>query len=518
MSLTAASVVPGLKIGDLLWCREGKVWWPAMITYDPKLVLYYKTTKKVVSAYHVQYFGIQATRGWIAISSTKVLDDPKEHLLPQNGLSNRRRKELKVALEEVSEAIKLDIKARKLQFIFNYSLVSEKSKSCKSEATAGKETKDSFVVGTSSENQCSKHKSQKESTKPPALTRRSTARNAFQDRHSSLATKRQLDRSTGLDDEPPLKKFAMELQPMDNGSEISVPSAILTPPSSAGEEEKSSSSSSSSSAPGQHSRKRKPARSRKKSCVSRTCTLKDGVCAICSDRDTGLLLCEGVCQLTFHLDCIGLMQAPSFKFVCDECVMASACCFMCKKPGSLYKCSRPNCSKMYHLECAERNPLFVKKNKSTSFVCPLHSCSRCTSIGAPTTVPEGLLQCVRCPLSLHRSSCLVAGCEALNSFQMVCYRHVRVDSNSKQSLYSHIHLNTCLECGETGSLFCCDFCSATYHEECLDPEDRPEGSNETWLCPNCKVHDLPTYGSMVICKIGTYRYTVCVRTYVHTYV
>ena len=239
-------------------------------------------------------------------------------------------------------------------------------------------------------------------------------------------------------------------------------------------------------------------------------SFKSGVCSICDEEDTDLLVCGGHCYGMFHLDCLGLMQPPTFKFVCDECLVSSSKCFTCGKSNDdneLVKCSKPRCTKLYHLSCIKGNKLFsFDQRKSTSFTCPLHVCARCASIGGSTQTQVGhsnLLQCTMCPLALHKPDCLIAGCEVVNQTHMVCYQHIKITKNSQ--LYSHLNLNTCLDCGKTGSLFCCDVCSAAYHMECLDEDDRPANDSDSWKCPNCAVHDLPVYGSLVLCKFGVWR-------------
>ncbi len=234
------------------------------------------------------------------------------------------------------------------------------------------------------------------------------------------------------------------------------------------------------------------------------------VCSICDCVDTDLLMCTGHCMNSFHLDCLGLVEAPNFKFICDDCLVSSGTCFLCGKAhGEVRKCSRPKCSKLYHLECIQDNKLF-QVGKTSSFVCPLHICAKCSSIGISTVNHSNLLQCIKCPLALHKPDCLVAGCEVIDHSRMLCYQHIKITKNTK--LYSHINLNTCLECGSIGSLYCCDVCSAAYHLECLDEDSRPDSDTNHWKCPSCAVHDLPTYGSLVITKFGVWRCVcVCVR-------
>ncbi len=228
-----------------------------------------------------------------------------------------------------------------------------------------------------------------------------------------------------------------------------------------------------------------------------------GVCAICDEEGTDMLVCNGHCTNMFHVDCLGLMAAPRFKFVCDECVMDAGKCFVCSKPGQLVKCSKSKCPKLYHLSCINNNKLFVFDERKKKFTCALHMCGRCVSIGVADPSSTNLVQCTLCPLALHKTHCLIAGCQLLSPTHMVCYQHLKVTKNER--LYSHINLNTCMDCGLIGSLFCCDVCSAAYHEDCLESEYRPGPDQETWKCPSCLVHDLPTYGALVLCKFGMWR-------------
>ena len=229
------------------------------------------------------------------------------------------------------------------------------------------------------------------------------------------------------------------------------------------------------------------------------------ICSICECEDADLLMCRGYCSSLFHLDCLGLVEKPSFEFVCDECLISAGTCFVCGKAyGEVKQCSKSKCSKLYHPECMKDNKLF--QWEKTSFTCPLHVCAKCASIGGVSSYSiqsKNLVQCVKCPLALHQPDCLVAGCETLDQTHMVCYQHVKIAKNAR--LYPHINLNTCLECGSIGSLYCCDVCSAAYHLECLDEVSRPANESSSWKCPSCTVHDLPTYTSLVITKFGNWK-------------
>ena len=291
----------------------------------------------------------------------------------------------------------------------------------------------------------------------------------------------------------------------DSGSEASSTPMVLTPGASSPAESSSlevdataSDTAASVSSGSSRAVKRRSKANPSSSDITSTCW-------ICDCEDLDLLTCSGYCFHSFHLDCLGLIERPSFEFVCDECVFSSGSCFACgKAEGQVYKCSKSKCSKLYHLECIRDSKLFQFTGKGTSFVCALHVCARCTCIGGQSSSSnKNLLQCVKCPLALHQPDCLVAGCEILDHTHMACYQHVKIVDNA--TLYRHTNLNTCLECGDIGSLYCCDMCSAAYHLQCLDEDARPQGENSSWKCPSCAVHDLPTYSSLVVTKFGRWR-------------
>ena len=342
---------------------------------------------------------------------------------------------------------------------------------------------------------------------------------------------------------PPVKRLALD-PGSESGSEtsgVSIASAILTPPPSSGTEAAvdedqagSTSGEGSITTTDPCEMEEKPFRRRgrgrpKKNAVQQKSTsegpvFQDSECAICDASDTNLLACQGHCFQAFHVDCLGLVQPPNFQFVCDECQAVPKLCYVCSEStGTLERCAKPKCSKFYHRACIQDNPLFVFDGLKTKFTCPLHSCAKCVCSDLDTTVaPRGstLVQCVKCPLALHKPTCLIAGCNLLSTSQMVCYRHIHIES--ELNLYRHLNMDNCCECGESGSLYCCDFCSSAFHKECLEDDQKPvevggegegergrgEGvkdSTEKWICPACRDHDLPTYDSVVLCKFGVWR-------------
>ena len=148
-------------------------------------------------------------------------------------------------------------------------------------------------------------------------------------------------------------------------------------------------------------------------------------CAICDNNNGDLIGCGGHCFQSFHLDCLGIINAPSTGFVCDECILTPTVCFKCKKVASedgdeLVACGQQHCDKHYHLSCVRSIKTFTISKETNLSSCGLHLCAKCTYTETSLNTTK-LLQCIRCPLALHKVTCLVAGCEVLNDKQMICY-------------------------------------------------------------------------------------------------
>lgn len=235
-----------------------------------------------------------------------------------------------------------------------------------------------------------------------------------------------------------------------------------------------------------------------------TITFKDGTCAICGLNSNDLVACEGDCCKLFHLQCLGMPKYYG-NFICDECTVMAMQCFACKQSdGSLKQCSVTHCNKLYHVDCLEQYSRIYDSDKK-GIVCPRHKCAKCLT--AANGSSKKLVYCTKCPVSLHdRESCLIAGCEIFtsNSKYMICYKHVEKPASSRQ--LNCVNLTSCLHCGECGLLLCCDFCSASYHADCLPEKYSANSTN--WLCPDCTDYQNPTYGSVVWCKLGKYRYLI----------
>jgi len=129
--------------GDLIWCKmKGFPWWPCMITIDPETGKYSKTVAirdKNDKAFHVQYFGSKAFRGYTQGNIMKYdskeayelkLDQIKNTPTPNKSqrkmdLNNFEikasfKKDWNLAAVQADEAMKMDRATRIEQLTFEY--------------------------------------------------------------------------------------------------------------------------------------------------------------------------------------------------------------------------------------------------------------------------------------------------------------------------------------------------------------------------------------------------------------
>nr|XP_029515145.1 histone-lysine N-methyltransferase, H3 lysine-36 and H4 lysine-20 specific-like isoform X2 [Oncorhynchus nerka] len=230
-------------------------------------------------------------------------------------------------------------------------------------------------------------------------------------------------------------------------------------------------------------------------------SMKENVCQVC-ERTGELLLCEGQCCGAFHLQCIGLLEAPRGKFICCECTKGIHTCFVCKKSGDgVKRCMVPVCGKFYHNECILKHTPTQPQNKGVR--CSLHVCLSChiTNPLNPCISKSRLTRCVRCPVAYHANDyCMAAGSIVLANNSFLCPNHFTPRKNCKN--HEHINVSWCFVCSEGGSLLCCEACPAAFHQECLNIE-MPEGS---WFCNDCKAGKKPHFKDILWVKVGRFRW------------
>ncbi|EGG13593.1 PHD zinc finger-containing protein [Cavenderia fasciculata] len=140
----------------------------------------------------------------------------------------------------------------------------------------------------------------------------------------------------------------------------------------------------------------------------------EAVCTIC-EKGGELLMCDGACLRSFHVECLGLQSlvTPGQRWECDDCLNQQNSCFSCKKRGiigmDLMKCKVHQCGKFYHHSCIAEFPLAKMVNtKSPRFNCPLHYCGKCGQSGDG----KQSVHCFRCPAAYH-VTCIPPGVKML---------------------------------------------------------------------------------------------------------
>uniref|UniRef100_A0AAY4BTH1 Histone-lysine N-methyltransferase, H3 lysine-36 specific n=1 Tax=Denticeps clupeoides TaxID=299321 RepID=A0AAY4BTH1_9TELE len=230
-------------------------------------------------------------------------------------------------------------------------------------------------------------------------------------------------------------------------------------------------------------------------------SLKENVCQIC-EKPGELLLCEGQCCGAFHLQCIGLTEAPKGRFICHECSTDLHACFVCKESGEdVRRCMIPVCGKFYHMDCILKYSPTISQNRG--FRCSLHVCLSCfiTNPANPSVSKGRLTRCVRCPVAYHANDyCMAAGSVQLANNSILCPNHFAPRKGCRN--HEHINVSWCFVCSEGGSLLCCESCPAAFHRECLNI-DMPMGS---WFCNDCRAGKKPHFKDILWVKVGRYRW------------
>ena len=169
---------------------------------------------------------------------------------------------------------------------------------------------------------------------------------------------------------------------------------------------------------------------------------REPLCAVCESAGA-LVDCTGNCQVSYHPDCVGLMNmgGGGQRFRCTECTSNMHACFICKKkptaPNETRKCAHSTCGYYYHDECAKASELFRKESKADGYICSMHVCTTCwcdamlnrsraaSKDALLAQASKGkLARCVRCPTAYHVGEhCLAAGSVLLNTTNLVCPNH-----------------------------------------------------------------------------------------------
>ncbi|CEG48043.1 hypothetical protein, variant 1 [Plasmopara halstedii] len=141
----------------------------------------------------------------------------------------------------------------------------------------------------------------------------------------------------------------------------------------------------------------------------------DDLCTLCGDGGL-ILLCDGPCHRSFHLECVGMKDEPNDEqWLCPDCSEGRHMCLICKQVGEMgvefgvTQCSVAKCGRFYHKGCLAENP-WVEWVGKKRFRCPSHYCHACSK---PTNLRAkaknkatsnnkgGVVSCIHCSQSFH---------------------------------------------------------------------------------------------------------------------
>ena len=120
------------------------------------------------------------------------------------------------------------------------------------------------------------------------------------------------------------------------------------------------------------------------------------VCHVCW-LSGSLLGCEGQCERWFHLECLGMDEAPQEgeRWLCQDCKERNHQCRMCGKKSKddyvseegVRCCSVPRCGLSYHLACVRSSPLTVFYSTSSTSSFKVRRIHRTAPQRLPVTFP-----------------------------------------------------------------------------------------------------------------------------------
>ncbi|GLD91693.1 hypothetical protein PINS_up000226 [Pythium insidiosum] len=175
----------------------------------------------------------------------------------------------------------------------------------------------------------------------------------------------------------------------------------------------------------------------------------DDLCTLCGDGGL-ILLCDGPCHRSFHLDCIGMDSEPEDEhWLCPDCAAGRHMCLICKQVGEMgvefgvIQCSVAKCGRFYHKGCLSKHSRVEWVGKKR-FRCPSHFCHGCSqekqlaeaskSSKKKTSKKEPVVSCIHCAQSFH-PSCIKVSDQfiRLSTNLMICATHLRPKKPTRDS-------------------------------------------------------------------------------------
>ncbi|GMF33844.1 unnamed protein product [Phytophthora fragariaefolia] len=143
----------------------------------------------------------------------------------------------------------------------------------------------------------------------------------------------------------------------------------------------------------------------------------DDLCTLCGDGGL-ILLCDGPCHRSFHLECVGMKDEPNDEqWLCPDCAEGRHMCLICKQVGEMgvefgvTQCSVAKCGRFYHKGCLAKNSRVEWVGKKR-FRCPSHFCHACSQVGKKESAAKSkkkktddgkthVVSCIHCSQAFH---------------------------------------------------------------------------------------------------------------------
>ncbi|OWZ24675.1 hypothetical protein PHMEG_000197 [Phytophthora megakarya] len=141
----------------------------------------------------------------------------------------------------------------------------------------------------------------------------------------------------------------------------------------------------------------------------------DDLCTLCGDGGL-ILLCDGPCHRSFHLQCVGMKDEPNDEqWLCPDCAEGRHMCLICKQVGEMgvefgvTQCSVAKCGRFYHKGCLAKSSRVEWVGKKR-FRCPSHFCHACSHTSKKQTAAKNkkksddeksVVCCIHCSQAFH---------------------------------------------------------------------------------------------------------------------
>ncbi|KAG7394919.1 hypothetical protein PHYBOEH_004476 [Phytophthora boehmeriae] len=165
----------------------------------------------------------------------------------------------------------------------------------------------------------------------------------------------------------------------------------------------------------------------------------DDLCTLCGDGGL-ILLCDGPCHRSFHLECVGMKDEPNDEeWLCPDCAEGRHMCLICKQVGEMgvefgvTQCSVAKCGRFYHKGCLAKSSRVEWVGKKR-FRCPSHFCHSCSltyqqNAATKSKKKKGgnkvIVSCIHCSQAFH-PDCIPSAEKfiRLSKSLMICANHL----------------------------------------------------------------------------------------------